>query len=254
MKKVFFFILLVAASLHAQQTEADVMSLATKLIRVTRDWGETMSTPGLTAEMREVKRTSEGGRLLVQYHLYIKGVLKPQSYTAVSWPINAKGPQEVISGITLAPDGLAICAGRQPDQCGNGEKKDDPIEFTFLPAKAEPYRIALISQDQKSKIFVRVIPDPIMKTSGRCTIEAIRLLPKFEIGMLSGKGFKPNEDLSFSSSSSGESHDSKAKADANGDYLMALLPFVAGKNKGKTDIRLSSPSCSPALSFDWGSD
>jgi hypothetical protein len=254
MRKVIFLVVVISASLHAQQKQDDGMSIATKLVNVTRDWGEKMSTPGLTAEMREVKRTSDGGRLLVQYHIYIKGAPREQSFTAISWPINAREPQEVISGITLASDGLAVCAGRKPDQCGSEDKKDDPIGFTFIPAKAEIYRIALISQDQKTKIFLKAVPDPILKNNRGCTLEAIRLLPKFEIAMLAGKGFKPNEDLEFTSNSSGENRNSKAKADANGDYLMALLPFVAGKNKGKTDITLSSPICSPAVSFNWGAD
>jgi hypothetical protein len=66
-----------------------------------------------------------------------------------------------------------MCAGRTPEQCGDPSTKDDPIEFTFSPAKGEPYRLALVSGDNKATIVI--VPDPITATDKRCTLNVVAL-------------------------------------------------------------------------------
>jgi len=110
-----------------------------------------MSTPGVSAEIREVSRANSNGRLEVQYHVFVTGAPKDQNYTMVSWPINARGPSALMEGLSLLKDALISCAGRTPEQCGDPNKKDDPVELTFYSATGEVFRMALISQDQVAR-------------------------------------------------------------------------------------------------------
>jgi hypothetical protein len=142
----------------------DPMQTAGKIAKISLDWmSGRLSTPGTSAEIREVKRSTSGGQLTVSYHVFVKGVPADQTYTFVTWPINAKGPVEQIRGLTLLPNGMVICAGRKPEQCGDDNRKDDPVDFIFAPAKGEVFRLALVSDDGTAKIFFAIVPDPVMR-------------------------------------------------------------------------------------------
>ena len=231
----------------------EVPAAAGQMLEVTRKWmsGE-MSTPGLTAEIREYSRTNVDGRLTVQYHVLVSGAPKEQTYTMFTWPINAQGPSRSLGGLSLLKDGVISCAARTPEQCGDANKLDDPVEWTFNPASGEVFRMALISQDQKTKLFFAIVPDPVTKSDNGCVIQAIRLLPKHELVLLWGKGFQPNEDLEFKGKSYDEEHSGHPKADARGEYVTGLLPFVKDKKRGTTDVKLKGAKCAPALTFEWG--
>jgi len=101
-------------------------------------------------------------------------------------------------------------------------------------------------------VFFAIVPDPIVQKDKGCSLEVIRLTPKFELALILAKGFKPGEELQFASSSYNESQDHKQNADSLGEYSSALLPFVKNKRAGKTNLTLKGASCGPALSFEWG--
>jgi len=142
----------------------EVPAAARQMLEVTRKWmsGE-MSTPGVSEEIREYSRTNVDGRLAVQYHVFVSGAPKEQTYTMFTWPINAQGPSRSLEGLSLLKDELISCAGRTPEQCGDPNKIDDPVEWTFNPATGEVFRMALISQDQKTKLFFAIIPTPLQR-------------------------------------------------------------------------------------------
>ncbi len=213
------------------------------MLEVTRKWlnGE-ISTPGVTAEIREYSRTNVGGRLTVNITCS-SAVLPGEQTTMFTWPINAQGPSRSLGGLSLLKDGLISCAGRTPEQCGDPNKKDDPVELTFYPATGEVFRMALISQDQKTKLFFAIVPDPVSGSDNGCVLEAIRLLPKHELVLVRGKGFQPNEGLEFNGKSYDEEHDWHPKADAHGEYVTGLLPFVKDKKSGTMEVKLKGSKC-----------
>jgi hypothetical protein len=235
------------------QINDELPAAARQMLEVTRKWmsGE-ISTPGVTAEIREYSRTNVDGRLTVQYHVLVSGAPKEQTYTMFTWPINAQGPSRSLGGLSLLKDGLISCAARTLEQCGDANKLDDPVEWTFNPATGEVFRMALISQDQKTKLFFAIVPDPVTKSDNGCVIEAIRLLPKHELVLVCGKGFQPNEDLEFKSKTYDEEKGGHSKADAQGEYVTGLLPFFKAKKSGTTDVNLKGAKCAPALTFEWG--
>jgi len=242
--------------ISARQTggnAADPTQVATKMVSVTNDWlNGKLSTPGVNVEVREVARTNDGGRLIVQYHVFVTGAPKDQTYGLATWPINSAGPAEQMKGLSIGADGIVMCAGRTPDQCGDPNKKDDPVEFAFSPVRGEVIRLGLVSADGKLKVLFAVVPDPIVSTSKNCSLEVLRVLPKFEATLVRAKGFQPNEELVFASKSYDESHENKVKADSNGGYATALLPFVKNHQDGVTNLQLKGASCVAEISFSWG--
>jgi hypothetical protein len=204
------------------------------------------SSQGATLEATQVVRDGS----TVQYHLFARGLPSDALYQVIAWPITAAAPQVSIEGVSIGKDGIVMCAGRGPMQCGDASKKDDPIEFTFNPAKGEPVRLAVVSPTSRAAIVL--VPLPIEAKDKGCTISVIRLTPKFELVYATGTGFPSNSEVQFDTQSYGEKNPVTAKTDASGNLNFGLLPFVAGNAKGTTTVKAIGGQCSPSLKFDWG--
>jgi hypothetical protein len=204
------------------------------------------SSPGATLEATQVVRDGS----TVQYHLFVKGLPSDSLYWVMEWPVTAAAPQVLTEGVSIGKDGIVMCAGREPLQCGDPSKKDDPIEFTFNPAKGEPFRVAVASHTLR--VAIVLVPLPIEGKDKGCTISVVRLTPKFELAYARGTGFPPNAEVQFDTQSYGEKNPVVAKTDANGSLNFGLLPFVAGHAKGTTTVSVIGGQCSPSLKFDWG--
>ena len=97
---------------------------------------EDMVRPGMSIEAREVSRQgSSGNNLVVQYHIFVKGVPPDTLLQQVSWPVNADKLSSPLQGISVGKDGILMCAGRLAEQCGDNNNPDDPIEFTMSQIK-----------------------------------------------------------------------------------------------------------------------
>ena len=246
-----FFLLAIPALISARQS-ADPFKDPAAVARTTGDWiNGKLSSAGVSVEVKEMERSTDGGKLKVQYQVFVKGAPKDQTYVFSAWPINAPEPVEQMQGLSLMPDGLVVCAGRLPGQCGEKSQPDDPVNFTFAPGQGEVFRLGLISADRKWKAFFAIVPDPIIKSDKSCSVEVIRLTPKFELTLVRGKGFQPSEDLTFSTKSYDETHVNKVKADANGEYQTALLPVVKKHADGTTALQMKGAACTPEISFAW---
>ncbi len=228
------------------------IDLAMKMYKLDLAWMQNrVSTPGSSVELREVSRGSAGGKLVVRYEMVVHGIPSDKLYNTFNWPINVAEPIQTMSGASIGKNGVVMCAGRTSDQC-SGDKPDDPVDFVLAPAKGELYRLALVSVDENVKVATAIVPDPIIGKNKGCSVEIVRLMPKFELVMLKGSGFGQNETVSFSAESYGETHDGKPKADPDGKFDMALLPFVKGKSGGDMKVVLKGAACSPAVTFHYG--
>ena len=231
---------------------------AQRTVTATERWlAGTMSTPGMSAQLKEISRANVKGNLEVQYHIFVTSAPKDQTFTLVDWPPNAPDPSASIAGLSVLEDGLVVCAGRATDQCSNPdkpEKKDAPVKLVFYPLDGEIYRLALVSQDQNSKIFFAVIPAPILATDNGCTLEVVSLRLKNELVLIRGKGFQPNESVVFQSKSDeqAQTREGPDKADANGEYQLPMAPFVKAKDRGATEIKHQGAKCAPSLTYKWG--
>lgn len=114
----------------------DPVQAANKMAAMTHDWIKgKASSPGTSIDIRETMRAKDGGRLIVKYNAYVNGAPKDQTYTLVQWPTNAPGPSEILRGLSISAEGLLVCVGRTPEQCGEADKQDDPVNLTFLPGQ-----------------------------------------------------------------------------------------------------------------------
>ena len=231
---------------------------AQRTVTATKRWlAGTMSTPGMTAQLREISRATVKGKLEVQYHIFVTGAPKDQTYTLVDWPPNAPDPSPSIAGLSVLEDGLVVCAGRAIDQCSNPDKpeeKDAPVKLVFYPLDGEVYRLALVSQDQKAKVFFAVVPAPIKATDNGCTLEVVSLRLKNQLVLIRGKGFQPNETVVLQSKSyeQAQTREGLDRADANGEYQLPMEPFIKGQDRGTTEVKLRGATCAPVLTLNWG--
>lgn len=211
-------------------------------------WGSPATSKPSTATLTLRESTRSGS--IVKYQLIANGLPANAVYAIVAWPVTSPEPAEAISGVTLDASGRAVCAGTK-NTC-KGEKPNDPIEVAFQPVQGEPIRLALVSTDGKAMAAAKLVPLPLRGDDQGCMVEAVLLSPKAEMVWIEASGFPANQEIAFDSNSEGEIVNSKGKTDAQGRYGTALLPFVKGKSKGTTNLKLSSTACSPQVAVPWG--
>ena len=208
-----------------------------------------MVPPGMSIEAREISRKGKSGNdLIVQYHIFVKGAPADALFQEIQRPVNADKPS-ALAGISIGKDGILMCAGRTPDQCGDAKKPDDPIEFITMSRKGEPTRLGFISPT--IKIGTVIVPDPIVANDNGCTLSAVRLTPKFELAFLSGSGYPPNIDVHYRVSSE-TSGDFVIKSDSSGTIRVSVIPNPGKKSKGTVTVRVAEAKCCPEVSYEWG--
>ena len=188
---------------------------------------------------------------VIKLRLIADGVPKNGVYSLVTWPVTQKGPSEVLKGVTLDSSGLAICAGK-PGTCGTADNPNDPIDVTVQPIPGEPVRLGLISADGATKVFAKVVPNPLHGDDRGCGVDAVLLTPGAELVLIVGSGFPIDSDLTMDSASEGEHHGGKGKADAEGRYVSAIMPYVQGVAAGVTTVNLKAGKCGPSVKVPWG--
>jgi hypothetical protein len=209
-----------------------------------------MVSPGMSIEAKEISREGKSGdKLIVQYHIFVKGAPSDTLFQEIQWPVTADKPSAALEGISIGKDGILMCAGRSAEQCGDAKKLDDPIEFITMPRKGEPTRIAFVSQN--IKIGTVIVPDPVEGHDKSCSLSAVRLTQKFELAFLSGSGYPPNTDVHYRVSSE-TSSEFIIKSDSNGNIRVSVIPFPGKKSSGKVTVKVMETKCSPEVSYEWG--
>ena len=211
---------------------------------------EQMVPSGMSIEAKEISRQGTSSKdLVVQYHIFVRGAPPNALFQWIQWPVNADKPSSPLEGISVGKDGILMCAGRAPEQCGDPKKPDDPIEFVTMPKKAEPTRVAFVSPTVK--VGTVIVPDPIETTDKGCTLSAVRLTPKFELALLSGYGFPPNTDVRYRISAA-TTTDHVIKSDSRGTIRFSATPYAAKTSKGTVTVTVMGTKCSPEVSYEWG--
>ncbi|MCU1252918.1 MAG: hypothetical protein JWQ49_5947 [Edaphobacter sp.] len=207
-------------------------------------------TAGISIEAREISRTGKSGDdLVVQYHIFVKGVPENTLFKEIVWPVTAEKPDSPLGGISVGKDGILMCAGTQPYQCGSSEKPNDPIEFIIQPRRGEPSRIAFIAPNIELKTML--VPDPIESKDKSCTLHAVRLTSKFELAYISGSGYTPNSDVHYRAVSE-TTNDLIIRSDDKGTIRFSLIPHTGQKQSGTVQVKITDFGCSPGLSYEWG--
>jgi hypothetical protein len=226
--------------------------LMEKTAEATIDWDK-KSTPGARVDVLLIKKDQVDGKPVVQYHVKVTGTSKNKFYTLMAWPITLAAPARMMEGLVIAADGTVGCPPDSTKSCGQ-RMKGAELKLTYSPGIGEIFRHALVSEDQADRIFFSIVPAPMIEHDKTCSLEIVRLSPKFELAVIRGKGFAPGDQLTFHTVAYQEVHDSQPKVNTQGEFWAVLSPYVKGRTMGTTEVTVKGKSCAPALSFEWGSE
>lgn len=191
------------------------------------------------------------GTVDAQVHIFIKGAPPGTVFEQQVVSVGDDQPASVMQGITVGKDGLLVCAGRTPEQCGDPKKPDDPIEFTLQGSlKGEPYRFLFASD--AGTIGTVFVVNPVGDRKPGCTLSAVRLTPYFELALITGVGFPPNSDVHYTATP-GSTQDSVVRSNALGVVRFSLIPHTdPGQKSGKLKVKIMEKQCPAEVSYDWG--
>jgi hypothetical protein len=237
---------------QAQDVDAAVEAKLMQTATATINWDKS-TTPGAKAEVQLIKKDQANGRPLMQYRLRITGAPKNKLYNLIAWPITVAEPATIMEGLAIAADGTVGCPPNSDRTCAQRFKGAE-LKLTYTPAIGEIYRHALISEDHQTRIFFSIVPAAMIEHDKACSMELVRLSPRFELALIRGRGFAPGEQVAFHTQSYQEAHDSQPKVDTSGEFWAVLTPFVKGRTMGTMEVSARGKSCAPTLSFEWGSE
>lgn len=241
-----------AAPQQAQENDAAIQAELTQTATATINWDKS-TTPGAKAEVQLIKKDQSNGRPLIQYHLKVSGAPRNKLYNLIAWPIMVPQPATIMEGLAIAADGTVGCPPNSDRSCAERFKGAE-LKLTYTPTLGEIYRHALISEDHQTRIFFTIVPAPMLERDRSCSLEVVRLSPRFELALIRGRGFAPGEQPQLHTQSYQEAHDSQPKVDSNGEFWAVLTPFVKGRTMGTTEVAARGKSCAPTLAFEWGSE
>jgi len=224
--------------------------LAQRTVEATVQW-QNSSTPPARASVQLIKKGVIKDKTMFDYRVKVTGAPQDKLYRLIVWPVTAPDPITMMDGLKISGDGTVECPADSSKSCAQRFKGKE-LHLTYLPAPGEIYRQALISEDRNARVFFSVVPEPVAGQDKKCSLEILRLSPNFELVAVLGKGFQPSEPLAFHTLSYGETHDANLSADARGEFHASVTPFVAGHSHGSTAVSVQGVTCSPKVSFNWG--
>jgi hypothetical protein len=188
--------------------------------------------------------------LIGQVHIYLKGAPAGTLFEQQTMAVGDDQPKTELAGISVGADGILMCPGRLPTQCGDAGDPDNPIEFTFQSIKGEPIRFLFASD--AGTIGLVVVPYPVAAEEKTCTLSAVRLTPDFSVALLTGVGFPPNIDVHYSAKSDpGNLH--SIRSNAIGVIRFSVVPRIKpGQISGTESITMVEKPCSAKVTYEWG--
>jgi hypothetical protein len=208
------------------------------------NWGPEHNTPATSLQLVEAKRETIPGDSKVLYTVKATGL--PQGVIFGVWNrMLSKEPVLVLSQIYLDTKGRLV-------------SKDSPAEEFQMGiqkyARGEPFEIALISEDEQTRVYGRVVPFPIEATgAGGCRLQVELARDDGKMFFISGSGFVPGEQVTWTSVSAGEriADVTTVKSDGALDRVF-FLPAVIGKPFGVDRYSVQGSRCSVELEYEWG--
>src|ERR1700674_3663715 len=103
--------------------EARAAEASQALVKGYIAWRTQLSSPGASIQAKEIARAGS----LVKYNLSVSGLPTNQLYTLMSWPVGQPKPSPMMQGLSIGKNGIVMCAGTTPEQCGDSSQKGDPV-------------------------------------------------------------------------------------------------------------------------------
>ena len=119
----------------------------------------------------------------------------------------------------------------------------------------EPVILVLVELEEDVMYTSTIIPRPLTdvgQNGGRITMTMLDF--QATSCRIDGTGFKPNENLNFTSSTHGEVQKGTIKADSKGEFATMVLPAVIGQEGGICEFKISRRDEILELRFPWGEE
>lgn len=271
---------------QAQLRQQQTLQAALQLAQLQARWGPAMSTPGLSASLVQVgqTKTTEGAKE-VSYHVTGTGFTPGDSLSLIRWPLDGQA-EAVMSGITLDPNGTAICpekplppvptlpadqprpAPKGPD-CKTVMQAGQPVQLTMTGAKGEPVRIALVDNDRQRGAAATAVPFPLANEDKGCRLQVLLGLKDASMVLIDGTGFPPSTPLKLEAISGTHTRTLSPTTSNDGHFVVVDLPGQQGDVSGTATVRFAGishvpsledsknppapdPQCAPSVTFPWG--
>jgi hypothetical protein len=270
-----------AAALVARQ-RAQIQQLAASQA----NWGPKASSPGITLTMKEISRQKAATGTIITYQLVGTGFPPGVRLVLLRWPLN-QNVSPTMGGIVIDASGTAVCgppaptlnaesnapasgssAGSTPKPgqqgatanpgaitatpCTKTMQANAPVEITTTAAKGEAIRVALIAEDRKNGAATSAVPFPLEGEDRGCKLDIVLGSKDGELVLIKGSGFKADVPFTMGAETFGQKSTLTPKADAQGNFVAAMTPFVPDHDSGDTVVFYQSDACTPTLSFHWG--
>jgi hypothetical protein len=210
------------------------------------EWGEKFNSPGATLGVKETGRVRSNGQTVITYNLFVSGLPKDSEYTL--WTKLPGTNPQAVAGVFINKDGLVV--GGLADPAHN--IAEDPINLKIVAGLAEVKQFGVVSNDAKYRVFGQVVPFPIVKTSGSCSISAMMMGPNYSQVFIVVTGLQSKEEFQIHERSGNEGGDTKATAAEDGSYRTLVSPLVKGQQSGKLKVAVTAKACSVDVEVPWG--
>jgi hypothetical protein len=255
-----FYAIFGLAAAHAQAPQAALAPDAVKMLNAQVGWDDALpgehNPTGLRMQFAKIGSEAflQGKTVghFVRYRILVPGAPQEQTYALAQWKIGGQ-PQIAYKQVFVNAKGLVMMHQPRPEQQDkDAVEPEDELDVSLQTAAGEPVRYALTSADGKLIVPGTVVPNPIEKKSGNCSLEARLALPDAEGVLLYADGLEPNADIPFQAVSEGEAHPGSFHSNAHGHAATVDLPYVKGKTAGVLKVTIAAKSCSVAIEVPWG--
>lgn len=210
------------------------------------EWGEKFNSDGATLVVKEAGRNRANGQTVITYNLFVSGLPKDVEYTLWARPVGSD-PQAVADAF-INKDGLVVSV--LSDAAHN--VAEDPINLKVVAGHGEPKQFAVIANDSRYRVFGQVVPFPIAKTTGPCSISVTMMGQNYSAVSVTVTGLQSKEEFQIVQRSGSEGAQTKATAAEDGTYRTLVFPFVKGQSSGKLKFSVTAKACAVSLEVPWG--
>jgi len=210
------------------------------------EWGEKFNSNGATLVLKEAGRSRASGQTVITYKLFASGLPKDVEYTLWMRLVGAN-PQAVANAF-INKDGLVVNAMSDPVH----NVAEDPINLRLVAGRGEPKQFAVIANDGGYQVFGQVVPFPIEKTGGPCSISATMVGQNYSAVSIVVTGLQSKEEFQIDQRSGSEAGRAKATAAEDGTYRTLVFPFVKDQSSGKFKFGVTAKACAVGVEVPWG--
>ena len=210
------------------------------------EWGENFNSNGAALVLKEAGRSKATGQTVITYNLFVSGLPKDVDYTL--WMRLVGGNPQAVADALINKDGLVVNVLSDPAH----NVAEDLINLKVVAGRGEPKQFALIANDGRHQVFGQVVPFPIEKNGGPCSISATMAGPNYIGVSIVVTGLQPKEEFQVGQRSGSEATRTKATAAEDGSYRTLVFPFVKGQSSGKLKFDVTARACAVGVEVPWG--